>query len=55
MVLAQKETHRSMEQNKELGNKPKHLWSINLRQIHNEKKTISSKSGSGETGQPHVR
>ena len=30
MVLAQKQTHRSKEQNRELRNKPTHLWSINL-------------------------
>ena len=30
MVLAQKQTHRSMEQNREPRNKFKHLWSINL-------------------------
>ena len=30
VVLAQKQTHRSLEQNKEPRNKPTHLWSINL-------------------------
>ena len=30
MVLAQKQTHRSMEQNRKPRNKPTHLWSINL-------------------------
>ena len=30
MVLAQKETYRSMEQNREPRNKPTQLWSINL-------------------------
>ena len=30
MVLAEKQTHRSMEQNREPRNKPTHLWSINL-------------------------
>ena len=30
MVLAQKQTHRSMEQNREPRNKHMHLWSINL-------------------------
>ena len=28
MVLAQKQTHRSMEQDREPRNKPMHLWSI---------------------------
>ena len=28
MVLAQKQTHRPMEQNREARNKPMHLWSI---------------------------
>ena len=30
MVLAQKQTHRSMEQDRKLRSKPKHMWSINL-------------------------
>ena len=30
MVLTQKQTHGSMEQNREPRNKPIHLWSINL-------------------------
>ena len=29
MVLAQKQTHRSMEQNKELRNRPSTLWPTN--------------------------
>ena len=36
MVLAQKQTHRSMEQNREPRNKPTHLWSINLWQRRQE-------------------
>ena len=28
MVLAQKQTHRSIEQNREPRNKPAHIWSI---------------------------
>ena len=32
MVLAQKQTHRSMEQNTEPRNKPTHLQSISLQQ-----------------------
>ena len=33
MVLAQKQTHRSMEQNREPRNKPTHLLSINIWQM----------------------
>ena len=32
MVLAQKQTYRSMEQTREPKNKPTHRWSINLKQ-----------------------
>ena len=32
MTQEQKQTYRSMEQNRELRNKPTHLWSINLQQ-----------------------
>ena len=37
MVLAQKQTHRSMEQNRELArNEPSTLWSTNLQQSKKE-------------------
>ena len=36
MVLAQEQTHRSMEQNREPRNKPTHLRSINLQQRRQE-------------------
>ena len=36
MVLAQKQTHRSMEQIREPRNKPPHLWSINIQQRRQE-------------------
>ena len=36
MVLAPKQTYRSMEQNREARNKPTHLWSINLQQRRKE-------------------
>ena len=36
MVLAQKQTHRSVEKNREPRNKPTHLWSINLLQRRQE-------------------
>ena len=36
MVLAQKETHRSLQQNMELRNGPSTLWSVNLGQSRKE-------------------
>ena len=36
MVQAQKQTHRSLEQNRKPRNKPIHLWSINLQQRKQE-------------------
>ena len=36
MVLAPKQTHRSVKQNRELKSKPMHLWSVNLRQRRQE-------------------
>ena len=36
MVLVQKQTYGSMEQNRQPGNKPTHLWSINLQQRRQE-------------------
>ena len=36
VVLAQKQTYGSMEQNREPRNKPTHLWSINLQQRRQE-------------------
>ena len=36
MVLAQKQTHRLIQQNRELRNKSMHLWSINLPQRRQE-------------------
>ena len=36
MVLAQKGTHISMEQNREPRNEPTLIWSINLRQKRQE-------------------
>ena len=59
MVLAQKETHRSMEQNREPRNKPMDLWSINLKQRRKgytmEKRQSLQVSGAGKTGQLHVK
>ena len=57
MVLAQK--HIQMEQNREPGNKPMHLWSINLNKgrhrILDREKTVSSNSGIGKIEQVHVK
>ena len=58
IVLAQKQTHRSMEQNRESRNEPSTLWSTNLQQSRKEypmeKKTVSSTNGVGKIGQPHA-
>ena len=39
-----------MEQDGETRNKPTHLWSLNEVRTHNGEKTISSISGTGESG-----
>ena len=44
MVLAQKQTHRSMEQDREPRNKLTHLWSINLWQRRQEHTTEKRQS-----------
>ena len=57
MVLPQKQTYGSMEPNREPRNKPTHLEPINLQQRRQEYtmgKTVSSASGVGKVGQPHV-
>ena len=51
IVLEQKQTYRSMEQNREPRNKPTHLQSINLqqkRQEYNGYKTVSLASAVGK-------
>ena len=53
MVLAQKQMYRSMEQNRELRNKPTHLQLKEAR-IYNGEMTISWASGVGKAGQPNV-
>ena len=58
MVLAQKQTQRSMEQNREPRNKPMHIWSINFNRdlkMYSGEKTFSSINGDGKTGQPHAK
>ena len=58
MVLAQKQTHKSMEQNRESRNGPIDVWPTNLQQTRKEypmgKKTVSSANGVGKTGQQHT-
>ena len=59
MVLAQKQTDGSMEQNREPRNIPTHLWSINLQQRRQEyttgkKNPVSLASAVGKVGHPRV-
>ena len=58
VVLTQKQTHRSMEQNRESRHGPSKLWSTNIRQRRKdytlEKKTVSSVSGTGKIGHPQA-
>ena len=53
MIVAQKQTHKLMEQNREPRNGPTYLWPTNLRQSREEypmeKKTVSSANGVGKT------
>ena len=65
MVLVQRQTHKSMRQNKEPRNKPMYIWSINLFQRRQEytmgkkkkkkKKKVYSMNGVGKTGKLHVK
>ena len=58
MILAQKQTHRSMEQYGEPRNKPVQLvnqFRTREARIYNEEKIVSSKRDSGKTGQLHVK
>ena len=57
MVLAQKQTHRSMEQNTEPRNGPSTLWSTNLQQSRKEypmEKRQSLQQMVEKTGQLHA-
>ena len=56
MVLAQKQKYGSVENDRKPRNKPKHLWSINLRQRRQEYtiKTVFSISAAGKTGQLYM-
>ena len=59
MVLAQRQKHRSMEQNRKSRDKSMNLWTPYLRQRRQgytmEKKTTSLTSSAGKTGQPLVK
>ena len=58
MVLAQKQTHRSLELNKEPRNKPTHLWSINplqKRQEYTAEKTVSLIRSARKTRQLYMK
>ena len=56
VVLAQKQTHRSVEQNRQPRNGPSTLWSINLQKkqeiISTEKKAVFSVNSVGKIGKP---
>ena len=55
--MAQKQTYRSMEENREPRNKATYLWSINPTKetrLSNRKETISSTSSVGKAEQLHV-
>ena len=57
VVLAQKQTHRSMEQNTEPRGGPSTLWSTNIQQSRKNyplEKTVSSINGAGKIGHPHA-
>ena len=58
VVLAQKQTHISMEQNRESRSGPSTPWSTNIRQSWKdyilEKKSVSLINGVGKNGQPHA-
>ena len=59
MVLAQRQTYRSMELNRKPRDKSTHIWTPYLWQRRQEytmeKRQISLTSGAGKTGQPLVK
>ena len=61
MILEWKEKYRSVDQDRKLGNKPSHIWWMNPGKTRKEcsnggkKKTVSSISGAGKTGQLHIK
>ena len=58
VVLPQKQTHRSMEQNREPRNGPSTLWSTNIpesrKEYPMEKKRVFPINGVGKIGKSHV-
>ena len=57
MVLAQKQSHRSTQQNGKPRNKPMYLWPINMTRearIYNGENRVSSISCVRKAGQSHV-
>ena len=57
-ALTQKQTHRSMEQNRQPRKEPTLIWAVNLikeARTYNGRKTASSINGVGKTGQLHTR
>jgi len=58
MVMEQKQTHRSMEQNRKPRNEPTTIWSTNFQQSRKEnlmEKRQSLQKGVGKTGEQHVK
>ena len=58
MILAQKQTHRSIEHNRKPRNKPTFMWAISLIKGGKNiqwKKTVSSINGVEKTGQLHAK
>ena len=58
MVVTQKQTHRSMEQNREPRNKPTLIWAISLRQRKQEYtngEKASSVDAVGKSGQLYTK
>lgn len=58
MILAQNQTHRSVEWKRETRNRPSTLWFTNLqqsREVYPMEKRVSSTNGVGKIGQLHVQ
>ena len=57
VLLAQKQTHRSMEQNRESKSGPSILWSTNIQQRRKDyplERKVPTINGAGKIGQPHA-
>ena len=57
VILAQKQTYRPMEQNREPRYKPLCVWAPLTRvpRLHNEGRTVFPTNGTGKTGYPHAK